>query len=74
MRALFTDERDGTLIAAEISIVTYDPPSKCLTFTTAEGNYEIEIPKIELAQANTISRSLYQIGMMDLTSYPARFV
>lgn len=70
MRGLFKDQCDGTLFAAEISVVQYDPDRKQLIFYSLDDD-EIQIPHMKWDNAEKMVRELYSEGMMDFTRYDA---
>ena len=70
MKALFRDQSDDTLFAAEIRTVTYDPDTKILLFISTDDD-DIEIPQIERGWADGIIQTLYEDNKINLTEYPA---
>lgn len=70
MRGLFKDQSDGTLFAAEISVVLYDPEEKMLYFYSLDDD-TIQIPRVERREADEIIQAFYAEGRMELIRYDA---
>jgi len=70
MRVLFRDQYDSTLFVAEISFVNYYTEYHELQLFSIDDD-EITIPNITEETANSIVKTLFEEGKIDLSEYNA---